>query len=129
MNKSRLAARAYRVRLFVSLCAYAVLLAIAIWAATTMPGSPWRFAVMALPVPALAATVWSVARWVGESDEFESRQTMESLAIGFAGGSLITFTYGLMQAVGAPPLNWMFVWPVYAVCWLIGRAIVWWRYR
>lgn len=129
MNKSRRAARAYRVRLFGSLCIYAVLLAVAIWAATMMPGSPWRFAVMALPVPALVATVWAVGRWVGESDEFESRQLMESLAIGFAGGSLLTFTYGLMQSVGAPPLNWMLVWPVYAACWLIGRAIVWWRYR
>lgn len=108
---------------------YAVLLVAALLLATTMPESPWRFAVMLLPVPALVLIVRAVALYLREADELQARILLESLGIGFAGGSLITFTWGLMQAAGAPDVSWMMVFPVYAACWVVGRVVAGWRYR
>lgn len=118
----------YQRRFLLAMLSYGALLAIAIPLALAAGDSPWRFGAMALPVPAMVAVVWAVVRFLREADEFVSRTTVEALAIGFGGGSLVTFTYGLMQTVGAPPLNWMFVWAVYASCWILGALIVRRRY-
>jgi len=119
--------RQYRRRFFVAMGSYVVLLCLGIAVAQALGDSPWRFAAMALPVPAIAAVVWAVARYAMEADEMVSADLTTALAIGFGAGSGLTFTYGIMQAVGAPQLNWMFVWVVYAVCWLV--AALWVRRR
>jgi len=123
------ATKRYLVRFTIAISSYVVLIALAIVLARLVGDSPWRFAVMALPVPSLIAVVWAVVRYLHEADEFLSKSSVESLAIGFAGGSVTTFSYGLMQFVGAPTFNWTFVWVVYAVWWLIGGVIVrrWYR--
>lgn len=118
----------YTRRFTISMTAYAVLLAIALVLAGTVGDSPWRFVIMALPFPALLGVVWAMSAYLRESDEFISRSNNEALAIGFGAGSLITFTYGLMQVVGAPDLNWMFVAFVYGFSWLIGSFVVRRRY-
>ena len=69
-----------------------------------------------------------VLRLLRETDELQRRITLEALAAAFALGSLLTFGYGLMQLAGAPPLSWMFVWPVYAACWLVTGLIARRRY-
>ncbi len=121
--------RRFAARFVVALAVYAVLLIAGILIANALPGSFWRFLAMALPVPALLLVVRAVAKQIRESDEFQARATIESLAVGFAGGSLTTFTYGLFQVVGAPAANWMLVWAVYAAWWIIGRAVVWKKYQ
>lgn len=121
--------RSYLFRFGVAIALYAVLLIVAIVVATALPDSPLRFVVMLLPVPALVLVVRAVARYLREADELQARILLESLGIGFAGGSLITFTWGLMQAAGAPDLSWTLVFPIYAACWLIGRLVVGVRYR
>ena len=123
------ASRRYAIRFGASMAAYVVLLVLAVIWATNIRDSPWRFVAMALPVPALLAVTWAVMMYVREADEFQSRSLVESLAIAFAGGSLTTFTYGLMQIVGAPALNWTFVWVVYATWWIVSSAVVSRRYR
>lgn len=118
----------YGSRLSWGIGGYAALLVVGIIAARAIPDSPWRFVVMALPVPALVWIVVSVARYLREADELQGKILLESLGIGFAGGSLITFTWGLMQAVGAPDVNWTMVFPVFAICWLVGRLVAGRRY-
>ncbi len=108
---------------------YAVLLVLGIVWAKSVGDSPWRFVAMALPVPATIGVVWAVATYLREADEFQTKSVVESLAVAFGGGSLTTFTYGLMQFVGAPPLNWTFAWVVYALWWVVGAAVVRRRYR
>ncbi len=122
------ASRRYGIRFGIAIGAYVVLLVVGILLAQHAGSSSWRFAAMALPVPALIGVVWSVWANLRESDEFQSRSTVEALAVAFAGGSVTTFTYGLMQAVGAPQLNWMFAWVVYALWWIVGGVIVRRRY-
>lgn len=123
------AGRHYGRDLAIGLGAYAALLVISMLVVTAMPDSPWRFVVVALPVAALVLVVLAVWRYLRSADELQGRILLESLGIGFAGGSLITFTWGLMQNVGAPAVPWTFVFPVYAACWLVGRLVAGWRYR
>jgi len=125
----RKASRRYGIRFGITMGSYAVLLTAGIVLAQLAGSSPWRFAAMALPVPALVGVVWAVLAFIRESDELQSKSTVEGLAVAFAGGSVTTFTYGLMQAVGAPQVSWLFVWVVYAVWWIIGGGIVRRRYR
>jgi len=123
------ASRRYAIRFTVAMASYAVLLILGIFWAINAASSPWRFVAMALPVPALVGVIWSVITYLREADEFQSRSTVESLAVAFGGGSLTTFTYGLMQFVGAPELNWTWVWVVFAIWWVIGGVVVKRRYR
>lgn len=118
----------YGTRFAFGMGGYAMLLVVGIIVVQGIPDSPWRYLVMALPVPALIWVVVSVGLYLRDADELQAKILLESLGIGFAGGSLITFTWGLMQAVGAPEVNWMLVFPVYAACWLIGRLVAGRRY-
>jgi len=127
-NTASRASRRYKIRFGISIGAYMVLLFLAIFLAQAAGSSPWRYPAMALPVPALFAIVWAVLGYLREVDEFQSKATVEALAFAFAGGSVTTFTYGLMQVVGAPSVNWMFVWVVYATWWIVGGVIVRRRY-
>ena len=129
MNRARGARNRYTVRLLIALVGYAVLLLAALFLLETYdPPSPWRWLVMALPLPAIAGIVVAVARYVVEADELQARIQLQSMSIGLAGGSAITFAYGLMQVAGAPSISWLWVWPVYAACWLIGSFAVRRRY-
>jgi hypothetical protein len=122
------ASRRYGIRFGITMGAYCVLLALGIMFAKFAGSSPWRFAAMALPVPALVGVVWAMLNYLRETDEFQSKAIVEALAVGFAGGSVTTFSYGLMQFVGAPSANWTFVWAVYALWWIVGGALVRRRY-
>lgn len=121
--------RSYVVRFTVAMVSYALLLVGALLLVQVVGAGPARYLVMLLPLPALVLVVRSVYLLVREADELQSRILLESLAIGFAGGSLITFSWGLMQTVGAPQVPWLLVFPVYAACWLIGSVVARWRYR
>lgn len=116
--------RRYYTRLGAALGVYALLLGISIVLARAAGDAPWRFAVMLLPVPALVGMLWAVAAYVQEADEMLSRETVQAIALSFGAGSVITYSYGLLQLVGAPPLNWMFVWAVYAICWFASSWLV-----
>ena len=120
--------RRYLVRLALAVVGYGVLLAGSLLIAQQLSG-PGRIAVMLVPVPALLAVVWAVARYLREVDEMLRDRLLRSLALGFAIGSVLTFSYGLMQAVGAPEVPWTMVWPVYAVSWLVATLLVWQRDR
>lgn len=128
MSQQSAVTRRYRIRLFSAIGAYAVLLGIAILGVQRLGTSGWRWLIMALPLPAIVAVIIAVWRWVRDTDELQSKIQLQAIAIGFAGGSALTFSYGLMQIAGAPDLSWTFVWPVYAACWLIGLALARSRY-
>lgn len=115
--------RNYLTRFSIGMIGFAVLLVIALFAAQALIETPWRYVIILLPVPATAWIGYAIYRYIVEADELQSKIIVEALAIGFAGGSVITFGWGLLQSVGAPPVNWMFVFTVYAGCWLIGGFI------
>lgn len=120
--------RRYALELAAVLVGYGVLLAASMILLRAAGDGPLRWIAVLLPVPAIIAVAWAVLRQIRRSDELQSRISVESLAIGFAIGSLVTFSYGFLQLAGAPQLSWFFVWPVYAAGWLIGVAITRRRY-
>ena len=123
------AGRRYAVRLGLALGAYVVLLLVAVAIVVRVgDASPWRWAALALPLPALVLVVLAVGRYVVEADELRSRILTQSMSIAFAAGSALTFGYGLMQIGGAPQVSWLWVWPVYAACWIVAQAVVSRRY-
>jgi len=123
------AGRRYVVRLTLVMLAYAMVLVAALVVFQAVPsGSPWRYVVVVTPLVPAAFVAWAVLRLLRETDELQRRIGLEGLAAAFALGSLLTFGYGLLQVAGAPPLSWMFVWPVYGACWLVTSAVARRRY-
>lgn len=120
--------RRYVIEFSVAVLGYVGLLILSIFLVRAAGDGPWRWPAVLIPVPAMIAVVWVVVRQLRRSDELQGRISVEALAIGFAIGSLVTFTYGFLQLAGAPQLSWFFVWPVYAVGWLIGAVVARRRY-
>lgn len=119
----------YMWRFFSGMGAYLILLFIAIMVAKPMEAGVPHVLVGILPIPAILFVAWSVIQFSREADEFARRQLNESLAIGFAFGSALVISYGLLDSFGAPQLSWTFAFVVYMSCWAIGSAVVAMRYR
>ncbi|MBA8792713.1 hypothetical protein FHX74_000307 [Friedmanniella endophytica] len=123
------AGRRYLIRFAVAMACYVVLLPICLALLPRVPTGVGRYLLVLVPVIPLGVVGWAVRRLLIETDELQRRIQLEALAVGFAAGSVITFAYGMLERAGAPTLSWLYVWPVYAVCWLIGSAIARYRYR
>lgn len=119
----------YLIRFFIGMTSYMVLLVIAVVLANPMEDGVGRVLLGLLPIPAILFVAWAVIQFSREADEFARRQLTESLAIGFAFGSALVVSYGLLDSFGAPALSWMFAFAVYMICWAIGSAVVAMRYR
>lgn len=116
-------------RFIIGMTSYMVLLVIAVVLANPMDDGVGRVLLGLLPIPAILFVAWAVIRFSREADEFARRQLTESLAIGFAFGSALVVSYGLLDSFGAPALSWMFAFAVYMMCWAIGSVVVAKRYR
>jgi hypothetical protein len=91
--------------------------------------APWKYVVAILPVlPALwFATLF--ARNFGEMDELQRKIQLEALAFAFSAAVILTLGYGFLQHAGLPIPNWVWVWPLMGVCWIIGKFVAQRRYR
>lgn len=127
VSRSDRAARRYGARLATAMAAYVVVLLAAVLVLPLLTG-PARYLVMATPIVPAAFVAVAVLRYSREADELQRLIVLESLAAAFALGSLITFGYGLLQVAGAPEVSWLFVWPVYAACWLLFALLARRRY-
>lgn len=121
--------RRYTVELLSALAVYAVLLVGAIWFVNNNPTSPWRVPIILLPMlPALLIPV-VVLRALRRMDELERQIQLEALGFAFAATAVLTFAYGFLERVGAPPMGGFVVWPLMAVLWGIGVGIANRRFR
>lgn len=112
------------------MAAYVVLLFAGLLATNALPeASAWRYLTVLLPVPAVIAGTWALWRFVVETDEFQSRQLLESLGIAVAGTVVTSFAYGMLQFVGAPQLNWVWITALLMVWFGIGAMVTRLRYR
>lgn len=119
----------YLTRFFAGMGSYAILLIAALMLANTMASGIGRVMLGLLPIPAVLFIAWAVIQYSREADEFAKRQLTESLAIGFAFGSALVASYGLLDSFGAPALSWMFAFATYMLCWAVGSVVVSVRYR
>jgi hypothetical protein len=115
-------------QLLAAIFAYAIVGGGSMMAMGHLP-APWKYVVAASPVlPALFfATLY--ARNIGEMDELQRKIQLESLAFAFSATAILTLGYGFLQHAGLHIANWIWVWPLMGVCWLIGRFLAQRRYR
>jgi len=117
------AKRTYHLRLFGLLGLYILLLFPSLMVTRSHPHASWRYLVALLPVLPLLPIPWAALVFIRSMDELQRRIHLESFAFAFVATALTTFTYGLLQNVGLPDVNWMFVWPVLATFWVLGLLI------
>jgi hypothetical protein len=119
----------YAAMMLVSLALYAAALVISLTLLKNGIDGPWKYAVAILPVLPALGVPYAVIRYCQTMDELQLRIQLESLAFAFATTAIGTFTYGFMQNAGLPEVSWVWVWPVMAMCWLLGQLVVRRRYR
>jgi hypothetical protein len=124
------AQRQYLVQLFGVLFLYGALLTLSL-RVLGAHAATWGLRVPVALLPALGAVLLliPIVRYVRAMDEFERRVQFEAIVLAFAATAVTTFTYGFLENVGFPQLNWMWVWPVMSAFWIAGRIIAVRRYR
>lgn len=114
---------------FLAMLAYMMFLLGSITAVQANPTAPWRYYVAVLPVVPAALTLWIFVRSLARMDELQKRVQMLSFGFSLGATALITFTYGFLEGVGLPLLNWTYILPLMAILWAVGTAYFTFRYR
>jgi hypothetical protein len=123
------ATRRYTFSMVGALSLYAFALVVSLRWLHYKPEAPWKYAIAVLPVlPALWIPVAAI-RLFRAIDELQKQIQLEALAFGFIGTAVLTITYGFLQNAGLPELSWIWVWPVMAICWIVGGLAARRRYR
>lgn len=112
-----------------AMLAYLMILVGSITVIQANPGASWRYFVVVLPVAPASVALWVFVRGLTRLDELQKRIQMEAFGFSLGGTAIVTFTYGFLEGVGLPHLNWTLVLPLMAVLWGIGTAIFTIRYR
>jgi hypothetical protein len=108
---------------------YALVLAISITVAGSMPEGIGRTLLLVSPmVPFLLAT-WAVARQIRRVDEYIRLQVLEAIAIAAAVTAGWTFTYGFLENAGFPKLSMFTVWPMMGGVWFVVAMVRLWLSR
>lgn len=118
------ATRRYRREFVAAIMVYGALVALGVALLGDASQQWWRFAVALAPVLGLVLVVAAGWRWLRDQDELVRTIVLESLAIAFAAGTVLTFAYGLAQTVGAPRANWMLAILPYGLAWAVTQPIV-----
>ena len=122
-------AKSYSIRVLGAMAVYGVAVFVSVRWLQHNPPAPWKYAIAILPVlPAMFVPLLAV-RFFRQMDEMQRRIQLEGLAFGFICAAVLTLTYGFLQNAGMPDVNWVWVWPVMGVCWMIGLATARRRYR
>ncbi len=81
------------------------------------------------PVAPIAFVVANGIRRVRELDELQRRQYLEAAAFAYPTMVVGSITYGFLQDVGFPAVNWMFVGVFLMALFGVGRVLSWLKYR
>ena len=121
--------RQYLIEFGAALLAYLIVLPASILVINSNPDAPWTTLVALLPAVPAAFVVRAYVRHLRRLDELELRIQYEGLAIGFWASALVMFSYGFLEGIGFPHLNWTFTWAVMLGMWGVGVVISARRYR
>ena len=89
----------------------------------------WRIPMALLPVLPCLLIVREMVAFFNKCDEMQVRIHLQALAFAFAGTAVLTLTYGFLENVGFPNLNWVWVWPLMGVLWSVGQTFAKRKYR
>ncbi|GCE21587.1 hypothetical protein [Dictyobacter kobayashii] len=112
-----------------AMIAYVIVLLVAITVINASPASAWwRYPLALTPViPAIFGMI-AYIRFIRRMDELQRRIQFEALAIAFASAGILTFSYGFLELVGLPHINWIFVFPFMIMLWGISSGFTSRRY-
>lgn len=90
-----------------SLAGYVVLLGGSAWllSGDALSGSPWRYAVALLPVPAAVGIAAAAIVRYRRMDEVLQRMHTTALTVAFVSTVLVAFVWGFLEGVGLPRLG------------------------
>ena len=129
-STSQSAAKTYVREFLTAMVAYAIILIVSI---SLIKNSPplawWRFPLALAPLIPLCFALWAFLRFFRRMDELQRRIQLEALAFSFGATCLVTLSYGLLENVGLPILNWIWVAPFMIALWGVGSCIAAWRYQ
>jgi hypothetical protein len=123
------AARRYLAEFGGAMTVYALVLLATAWVLNRFPDGAWRYAVAVLPVTPVILVLWAVRRSIARMDELQRRIQLEGVVLACVGTGVLTFTYGFLEGVGLPHLNWTWVLPLMFALWGIGVAVARRRYQ
>lgn len=119
-------------------CVLDVIVPMALYAAMLLPSlqflkanpdSSWRVPVTVAPVLPIAFIVVNSVRRVRALDEFQQRKYLEAGAFAYPTMIVLSITYGFLQNVGYPAVNWMYVGVAMFLLFGVGQVLAWFRYR
>jgi hypothetical protein len=121
--------RRYTIEFSAALICYAIVLVGSIKLLGWYGETAWRYPLALSPILPAAGALIAFLRFFRGVDELEQRMQLEGLAFAFGASALVTFSYGFLEGVGFPHLNWTFVWPVMGMFWGVGNVLARNRYR
>jgi hypothetical protein len=121
--------KAYTVEFGSAMLAYVIVLPITMTLIVRYPDSSWRFAIALLPVIPLCFALAAMLRFYGRIDELARKIHLDAFAVAAGVTAIATFAYGMLQNVGLPPLNLVWVLPFTVAVWGIASAVASSRYR
>jgi hypothetical protein len=114
---------------FVPMALYAAILIPSVRYLKAHPESPWRVPVALAPVAPVAFVVLKGVQRVRQMDELAQRKYLEAGAFAYPTMIILSITYGFLQNVGFPDVNWMFVGVWMFILFMLGQVLAWFRYR
>ena len=113
----------------VPMAVYALVLIASLNFLRAHPASAWRVPVAVAPVLPIAFVVLNTVRRVRAMDELQRRKHLEAAAFAYPAMVILSITYGFLQNVGFPQVNWMFAGVDLIILYGLGQLMSWWRYR
>ncbi len=121
--------RQYRREFLIAMGAYVILLIISISVLPGMGDNPLRYGVAILPALPIVFGMFAYIRFVQQMDELQRRIQLEALAFSVGGTGIVTFALGLLENVGGPQINMIWVFPALIMFWGVGSFLANRRYR
>jgi hypothetical protein len=120
--------RLYWRRFAAAMTAYVILLIASIYIVKWLDGLP-RLVVSLLPIVPILFGVGAFLAYLRQMDEMQRRIEFEAFAFSLGLTGVISFTLGLMENAGLPPVGIIWVFPMIIFFWSIGRYIAERRYK
>ncbi|MXY98952.1 MAG: hypothetical protein F4Z29_14755 [Gemmatimonadetes bacterium] len=119
----------YLLELGASTLAYVVVQVVSLMFLRENPDSPWRIPVTVSPVIPLVFMMLAVVRFVRRMDEMLRHLHLEAVLIAYITTVILCISYGLLENVGFPTFNTMWVGFAMILLWSVGQLVAGRKYR
>ena len=126
MNES---CKLYRKQSLLALALYAGVLVLSLEIISRFHVGWWRIPIAITPVLPCLLFVRAFVSLMDSFDELQKRIALQALAFAFAGTAVLTLTYGFLQNVGLPNVNWVWIWPLMGTLFMLGKLLATRQYR